>query len=84
VLGVALGEFIHQPGELAERLAGERLDLADRALGGQRLQPGELDAHAVADEGLLAEEAAQRIGGPCVSPVERRERGERRGHGVLL
>ena len=53
-------------------------------LGRQRLEPFQLDAHAVADEGLLAEVGAQRICALGVPPVERRQGGERRGHGPLL
>jgi DivIVA domain-containing protein len=62
-------------------------EAADRklaALGAERFKPGELDAHAVADESELAEIGAQRLGAAGVSPVERRERGERRRHGPLL
>src|SRR6185503_4604488 len=62
----------------------KRLDLADRLLGGERLEPGELDADTGADEALLAEVLSQRIGSPGVPAVEWRQRGERRGHGPLL
>jgi hypothetical protein len=84
VLGIALGKIPHDPRQLRGGAPGEGLELAHGALRGQRLEPGELDAYAVADERLLAEVDAQRVYGPCVSPVERRERGERRGHGALL
>ena len=84
VLGVALREILDQPAEGRFRGAGKRLQLADRPLGGERLEPGELDPEPVADKRLLAEVPAQGIGGPGVPAVERRQRGERRGHGALL
>ena len=84
LLRVTLGEAFEKLVEGRDGLAGEWLDLADAPLGGKRLQPGELDAHSIADERLLAEVGTQRIRGPCVSPVERRERGERRGHGTII
>jgi hypothetical protein len=47
---------------------------------GQRLQPLDLDAHPLADEGELAEVLLQRAGLRGIAPVERRKGGEGRGH----
>jgi hypothetical protein len=55
-------EIPYQPGKFGQSALRERLELLDRALGGERLEPFELDARAVADERLFAEVPAQGIG----------------------
>src|SRR5215213_10705380 len=84
VLRVALGEVLDQLAERAKGARRKRLELADGALLRERLQPVELYADAVTDERLLAEVGPERIHGPGVPAVERRQRGERRWHGLLL
>jgi len=44
-------------------------------IGGKRHEPGEFDAHAVADKRVFAEERPEGIRGFCVAAVERRQRG---------
>src|SRR5215213_10743564 len=84
VLRVALGEVLDQLAERAKGARRERLELADGALLRERLQPVELYADAITDERLLAEVDPERVHGPGVPAVERRQRGERRWHGLLL
>ena len=71
VLGVTLGEILHQATERTGGPRRKRLQLAQRPLLGERLQPFQLDADAVSDEGLLAEVDPQRIEGLGVPAVER-------------
>src|SRR5215213_7840917 len=84
VLRVALGEVLDQLAERAKGARRKRLELADGALLRERLQPVELYADAITDERLLAEVDPERVHGPGVPAVERRQRGERRWHGLLL
>jgi len=62
-----------------ERLGGggrERRHLGDGRLGGERLEPRDLDPHTVADEAEFAEVTGERRDLAGVAPVERRQRGE--------
>jgi fumarate hydratase class II len=56
-----------------ERVAAETVQFADRWLGGERLQPGDLDADARADQSRLAEHLTQLDATGGVTPVERRQ-----------
>jgi len=51
--GVALREILHQPPKAAFVALENGFQLADRPLGGERLEPGRLDPEPVADERLL-------------------------------
>src|SRR6185436_6435107 len=81
LLRVGFVELQHQVVERSRGLAGEGLQLADRGLRGERHEPCQLDAHAIAGERVFAEEGPQGIRGLCVPAVERRQRGELGGHG---
>src|SRR5256885_1187128 len=84
VVGVAVRKILLQLPQCRRGARGKGLQLADGALARKRLQPLELDADTVSDEGLLAEIGPERIESLCVPAVERRQRGERRWHGLLL
>ncbi len=77
-------KFLTRDGECSQGFGEKPFSSLMARLGRQRLEPFQLDARAVADEGLLAEVGAQGICAPGVPPVERRQRGERRWHGPLL
>ena len=66
------------------RFRGERLQFLDRALGGERLEPRELDAHAVTDERLLAEVGPQGVYGPAYRPSSGESAASDERHGPLL
>ena len=53
--GEALDDALQQMG----RVLAERRHLADRRIGGERLQPADLDQHPVPDEAVLAEDRPQ-------------------------
>ena len=84
VLGVALREVFDQFPEGADSFRREGLQFLQCALGGERLEPLELDPDPVGDERLLAEVDPQGIESLGVPAVEGGQRGERRWHGPLL
>ena len=63
--------------ERTARRRVERGDLGDAGLVGQRDEPRDLDAHALADQRELAEVLAQRRNLRLVASVERRQREDR-------
>ena len=82
---VRFGEPGGERVERAERRGGKRRHFRDRRLARERLQPFDLDQHAVADQRELAEVVAQRGELVVVAAVERGERGkgrERHRHGA--
>lgn len=67
------------------RLGAEGRELHDARLVGERDEPGQLDAHAMADEAEFGEVGGERGHLRRIAAVERRQRGERGefvGHGV--
>jgi hypothetical protein len=63
----ARDELVHR----SDGLCAEWPQLFNRGLGGQRLQPFELDLQAVADQRRFAEMVAQRVDALRVTPVQR-------------
>src|SRR5258706_286067 len=66
--------------ELGDRGAREGLQRLERGARGERLQPLDFDAHALAHQGEFAEVILERPGLGGVAPVEGREGREGRGH----
>ena len=76
---VGLAELVGEALERGLRRRREGRELGDARLGGERPQPGDLDAQAVADQPPLAGKGPERSRLLGVAPVEgrhRRERGE--------
>ncbi len=70
-------ERLHGLVERRARGGGKRRHFGNGGLVGKRDEPGELDAHAMADEAELAEVFAQGCDLAGVAAVERRQRGQR-------
>ena len=68
---VLLGECFDDPLELRAGRSGERLDLTDRGLGGERQEPADLDCDAVAEERGFAEAGPQRLELLVIASVQR-------------
>ncbi len=80
-LGVGNGEVLASRGEQRPRRCGERRYLGHAAFVRERLEPGELDAHAMPDQAVLAEmlrEPGQLVAVAPVQRAERREHGKRK------
>src|SRR5207249_6838619 len=58
---VLIGERLDDPLELRTGRCRERLDLADRGLGGERQEPADLDCDAVAEKRRFTEAGPQRL-----------------------
>src|SRR5262249_54692917 len=74
--GVLRREAGSRVGKRVERCGRKRGNFGDRRLCGERREPRDLDAHAMADQAEFAELLAQRGDLAGVAPVERRQRGE--------
>ena len=76
-LGVGNREIRNSCREQCARGAGERGDLGDAGLVGQRRKPGELDSDALANQAEFAEVFRQHRDLVAIASVQRRQSGQR-------
>ena len=81
LLGIGFGEVCFELHEMRDSGGGERRQFLDAGFIAQRLEPFDFDQHAVADQAVFAEMAAQAFNFAVITPVEGGKCGEcRKGH----